>query len=114
MSYWVCLDCGEEVCEVNRHAEGAIFPRGGTDRAELNITGNYSRVYAEAGAIAPRQLDGRRAAATIEPLTRGVATLGVETDADYWKPTRGNAGFTLSVLLAWATAHPEGAWRVGE
>jgi hypothetical protein len=30
--------------------------------------------------------------------------LGVECDDDYWKPTPGNAGYALSVLLSWAKA----------
>ena len=29
----------------------------------------------------------------------------------YWKPTDGNAGYALSILLSWAQLHPQGVWE---
>lgn len=28
----------------------------------------------------------------------------------YWKPTEGNAGYALNILLGWARMHPEAVW----
>ena len=35
----------------------------------------------------------------------------VRDGGGYWKPTDGNAGFALSILLSWAQLHPQGVWE---
>ena len=49
---------------------------------------------------------------TIEKLEFAVDLLGTERDEDYWKPTFGNAGYTLSRLLEWAKKHPDSVWDI--
>ena len=49
---------------------------------------------------------------TTARLERAVETLGTQRDDDYWKPTPGNAGYALSILLKWARQHPNGVWIV--
>jgi len=44
--------------------------------------------------------------------TDAVGTLGTEHCGDYWADTLGNAGFALSLLLAWARDHPTAVWEV--
>ncbi|MDE2102426.1 MAG: hypothetical protein KGL39_34590 [Patescibacteria group bacterium] len=42
-----------------------------------------------------------------EAIAAGV----VEDGGGYWKPTPGNAGYALSILLSWAIQHPNGVWQ---
>ena len=96
------------------HQEGGTFVPGGTERAELNVTYNYSSLYRkhlnEDEGL--RWLDGKAARDTLSALEKAVAVLGVVRDADYWKATPGNAGHALAVLLAWGRLHPDAVWRV--
>ena len=96
------------VVEVEAHSEGGTYVGGGTSAAELNITYNYSDLFAEAwdGVGLREALDGRRAGEIIPALEHAVAYLGTEQDADYWRASKGNAGYALSLLLAWARQHP--------
>lgn len=112
MSYWVYLrnDAGHSV-EVEPHQEGGTYQMGGCSEAELNVTYNYSREYSKHG-FSLRDLEAKSADETIPELERLVGLLGAERDADYWKPTPGNAGFALSILLDWARQHPKAAWHV--
>lgn len=116
MSFDITLmnpDDGEPLW-VERHTEGGTIVLGGTREAELNVTYNHSAFYYEHlnSDRGLRWLDGKRGAETIEALDRAVTALGTERDADYWRPTPGNAGHALSVLLRWARQHPDGIWRV--
>lgn len=106
MSWDVYLERDGETVEVPSHTEGGTIAIGGDDRAELNVTYNYSEHYPF------RSLDGATARDTIGILRDAVATLGTERDSDYWASTPGNAGHALSVLLRWAEAHPDAVWRV--
>ena len=36
----------------------------------------------------------------------------VNESAGYWKPTPGNAGFALNLLLHWGLLYPDGRWSV--
>ena len=49
---------------------------------------------------------------TIAALESAVNKLGTKTSSDYWKPTKGNAGYALSILLSWARQYPEAVWDV--
>jgi hypothetical protein len=116
--------CPEPCCpavKVERHAEGGTYAIGGTSEAEVSITYNYGKHIREAWPEDPdpeasnvlgRMLDGKRAGDVIKTLERAVGQLGTDTDDDYWKPTPGNAGHMLNVLLGWARQHPEAVFKV--
>lgn len=125
---------GEDACpepcypavQVERFEAGATVPVGGTTEAEVSVTYNYAASFRTAwNAIggtwskdASRHgtlgsmLDGRVAVDTIDELTAAAGWLGTERDLDYWKPTAGNAGATLALLLSWAKQHPSAIWVV--
>ena len=113
MSWWVYLNDPETggSVEVPAHEEGGTYQLGGADRAELNVTYNYGKVYALVG-FKLRDLHGRRALLTIPDLRRASSRLGTRRYSDYWAPTPGNAGHALSVLLGWAEANPDAVWDV--
>lgn len=99
------LMCGDDVCPTGNHAEGAIYRVGGTPECDLKITGNYTRVFNI------HQVDGMTGAESLPLLTEAIDQLGTEQDDNYWTPTPGNVGYTLSILAGWATEHPEGVWE---
>lgn len=98
--------------EVARHAEGGTYQLGGTNAAELNVTYNYGRFYYPQLPEGLRTLHEKRAADCIEMLEERVQALGTNRDGDYWAATPGNAGYALSILLAWAKEHPDAVFRV--
>ncbi len=112
MSYDIEL-CGDDgkCVEVAKHNEGGTIPIGGSDCADMSLTYNYSGIYRECG-FSIRDLDGKRAADTIDMLAAVVMALGTIRDPDYWAATRGNAGHAANVLLGWARQYPEAKWRV--
>lgn len=98
------------------------FQEGGTylitdeplQDASLNITWNYSQYYyhlidTEKGI---KWLHEKQAKDTIRILEFAVDMLGTDQDEDYWKTTKGNAGYALAILLKWANMHEEAYWRV--
>lgn len=96
---------------VPNHQEGGTYPVGGTDDAVLNITYNYGRHYYEVLPIEDGEsfgtwLNRKTGAEVIPHLERAVALLGTDRDPDYWLDSPGNAGYALSILLAWARLHP--------
>lgn len=99
--------------KVEKHEEGGTYALGGTEEASLNITYNYSRHFYEHidSKQGIRWLYGKTGKETQERLTKAVAELGTEKDADYWKDTPGNAGYALSILLKWAIQHPTAVFR---
>lgn len=114
MSFWVYLKDNNVVVSVDPHEEGGTFCMGGCGEAELNITYNYSPHYykelnKEKGL---RWLDGKKAKECIPAIERAVYALGVERDGDYWKPTAGNAGYALAILLRWARVNPDAVFDV--
>lgn len=122
MSYDVhlnCPHCGRPLL-VENHSEGGTYAIGGTNEADLNITYNYGRHFAEAlgylGDPAVRNfrdfLDGKAAAVVIPALEKAVSMLGTTQAADYWDAVPGNAGHALAILLAWAKQHPDGIFSV--
>lgn len=112
MSYDIDLCLNDSLVEVVLHAEGGTYPFGGTNGAHLNITYNYSKFYYDFidKKKGIRWLYGKEAKDTIECLENAIAKLGTARDEDYWKPTAGNAGYVLSILLRWAKANPEAVW----
>lgn len=113
MSYWVYLLNEQGPVEVTRHAEGGTYALGGTPTAELNVTYNYGTFFRETlGEEGLRELQDKKASAVLALLEQAVATLGTERDSDYWKPTPGNAGYALSILLEWAKQYPDAVFDV--
>ena len=113
MSYDLGLYYDGEPAKVETHSEGGTYVLGGTDEAQLNITYNYSKFYYEVldRKAGLRWLYGKTGRQTAGRLEHAVELLGTERDADYWKATEGNAGYALSILLAWAKAHPDAVWN---
>lgn len=113
MSYDVSLlsrATGDVLEMAEPFVDGGTYAVGGTTECYLNITYNYSRVY---GTLV-RDLDGKGVHETIADLRAFVAQYQDELpDRDYWAPTPGNAAKAIRRLLSFATAHPDGVWRVG-
>lgn len=115
MSWNVYLtDSRDGLCKVDTHEEGGTYALGGTDRAELNITYNYSPWYRcylhpDSGLA---WLDGKQASAVADVLRNAIAKLGTKRSRDYWACTKGNAGYALSILLRWAEQHPGAYFEV--
>lgn len=112
MGYSVELRKDGAVVEVPRHSEGGTYALGGTSRAELSITYNYSEHYEQIDDTGLRWLYGKRAGDTEDVLREAVGDLGTEKSDNYWEATEGNAGRALSILLDWAQQHPDAEWRV--
>ena len=96
-----------EVVRVSKQYEGSDPALGGTNDADANITYNYTKHFHENldNSMGIRWLYGKHAYDCVERLEAAVDKLGTERDADYWKPTPGNAGHALRVLLKWAYQH---------
>lgn len=115
MSYDVeLLGADGEPVAVEHFTEGGTYPIGGTDKASLNITYNYSVIYRIATGFSINRLNGQKAAATLLDLERlEVMLRGSQPyEKDYWAPTPGNAYVPINRLLAWAKANPEATWAV--
>ena len=95
------------------HEEGGTYVVGGTPRADLNITYNYSKFYCEhvSQEHGIRWLYGKTGREVVDTLETAVAALGTERDNDYWKASPGNAGYALSILLQWAKSYPEAVFE---
>jgi hypothetical protein len=92
--------------------DGKLVPCGWTE-AKMDITYNYWVFYhdtiSEGKSI--RFIYGKTGAEVIPILDKAISTLGTVRDEDYWKPTPGNAGHALSVLLSWARLHPDAVFE---
>lgn len=111
MSFDIFLEYADHLATVERFQEGGTQPVGGTDKAELNVTYNYSNV-ADLAGVRIRGLDGSRASDTVKMLGRAVERLGTTQHDDYWADTSGNVGYALNILRGWAKQHPDAIWRV--
>ncbi len=114
MSYEVRLIYDYEVVEVPTHSVGGTIVYNGTQKAELNITFNYTFFFHEhLGKDGIFWLYGKKAEDTIERLENVVSALNDFIPAEnYWEPTAGNVGKTLSILLEWAKLYPYASWQV--
>jgi hypothetical protein len=116
MSYWVYLVDENGPVELYPHYnEGGTFKIDGYDRAELNITYNYSAQYELLGFSIIRDLHDRKARDVVHKMADVVMALGITRDPDpmgYWKPTPGNAGYALNILLMWAIQYPDAIFQV--
>lgn len=113
VSYWVMLlDSAGDPVRVPRHWDGGTYILGGNDLAELNVTGNYGGWISSVIEGGIKWLDGRRAGDCVDVLRTAVGMLGTQRSEDYWAATAGNAGYALSILLAWAIQHPDAVFLV--
>ena len=116
MSYSVSLEKDGKSVEVPCHEEGGVFVWGGITKADLNITYNYSGHWVDTLPTTPekglRWLDGMQAIDAIPYLEKAVKKLGTKKDKNYWKPTPGNAGYALNILLTWALVSPGAIFNV--
>ena len=103
-----------EPVTVEHFQEGGTQIVGGTDRAELNITYNYSWFYRRylCSIDGICCLDSRLAKDCVDGFESAIAELGTNQFENYWAPTPGNAGFALSILLKWAKNNPEAMFVV--
>ena len=81
------------------HIKGGTYIEGGTTRASINITYNYSRYLREFWDDALWSLHNRAVNSVIPELERAVTALGTDSSDDYWESTAGNAGRALEQLL---------------
>lgn len=126
MSYDLGLYKDDQPVLVKKHEDGGTYVMGGTDRAELNITYNYSWFYYKflSKRKGLRWLYGKTGKQAIPRLKKAVKELGTHqftrlpegadpltmnhlSYVDYWAPTPGNAGYALNILLKWAKQHPK-------
>lgn len=113
MSWWIYLENDDEIpVDVDLQAEGGTYAIGGTTKAELNVTYNYSAHFRKYLPDGIDFINGKKAREVISSLAEAVLKLGTKQDADYWKPTEGNAGYALSILLVWAIYNPDATFRV--
>jgi hypothetical protein len=103
----VCSECGNPL-HVNEHTEGGTYCVDGTNLAQIDVTYNYALHYNAFWSQGIVGIYHRKASDVIPELEKAVEALGVECDDSYWRPTPGNAGYALSVLLSWAKQYPNG------
>jgi len=91
---------------------GGTYAVGGSNRASLNVTYNYSRFYYkvldEDKGI--RIIYGMTGADSIPILEAAISLLGDDVSEDYWEVTEGNAKSALLKLVALAKIRPDGVW----
>jgi hypothetical protein len=73
---------------------------------EMVVTYNYQTLFKF------RLLRDRKAKETQDLLKVVVDEFGTTRDPDYYKCTKGNVGYTCSILLKWALEFPEATWKV--
>ncbi len=92
----------------NPNHVGGTHEVGGPSYTYLYITWNYNRHIKDTLHL----LHNENAGEMIPLLTSAVEQLGTKKNADYWKCTKGNAGFALSILLEWAEKFPHGRFQI--
>lgn len=117
MSSTVCLEhpkTGKTIQLINKTiVRGSTIEVGGTNIAELVITGNYGALISE--HMHPDGLMflyGKTGEECIPILKAAVNRLGTNIDLDYWKATNGNVGMTLMTLLMFASTRPDGIFKI--
>ncbi len=115
MSYDISLrdpQTGETAIVPDCHdLRGGTYCIGGTADAWLNVTYNYAPHYYRAfGEKGIRTIYGMTGRESIQALDAAIATLGIDTDPDYWKATEGNARAALVNLRLLAQACPDAIW----
>ena len=115
MSYDIEMEDENGVVYIkHHHFKGGTYPLGGTTRAYMNITYNYSEFYyktidQEKGI---NWLNGKTGAECLPVLEKSVRILGIKKSDDYWEATSGNAGNALLGLIAFCKSRPDGIFKV--
>lgn len=93
------------------HLKGGIYTVGGTKKAYLNVTYNYSSIfYKILGEKGIRSIYGLTAKESIPILEKAAASLKDDVSDDYWEPTEGNVRKALLDLLELAKLKPDAIW----
>lgn len=116
MSYDISLvdpQTGQEIeFEMPLDIKGGTYALGGTRKAWLNVTWNYSpHFYRTMGERGIRTIYGMTGLVSIPVLDAAIAQLAADVDEDYWKPTEGNARAALINLRQLATLCPMAVWQ---
>lgn len=74
---------------------GGTFAIGGTTEAWLSVTCNYCKFFRKVWNDGIFDLNGKTVSVAVEMLNDAIQKLKGEKDADYWKPTEGNARASL-------------------
>ena len=115
MSYDIELKCPVTKKTIDfdftHQIKGGTYAIGGSDKAELNITYNYSpifyKLFPEEGI---RSLYGLSGAESIPMLMKAIDKLKDDVSDNYWECTEGNAKIALYQLLSFAKLRPDGVW----
>jgi hypothetical protein len=125
MSYDIYLKKDDQVVNlrINHQITGGTYCLGGTTKAWLNVSYNYSKFLYEAlGENGIREIYGKTALVGAQLLAQGIQRLldlyGVDEtaklDDDYWQPTVGNTVKAMSDLIYLGTVTyaecPEAIW----
>jgi len=90
--------------------EGGTYFIGGSNKAWLNITYNYSKFYYDliSEKMGIRWIYNKTGKECLPILEKAVAHLGTEQSNNYWETTPGNAGNALFGLIAFCKMCPDG------
>jgi hypothetical protein len=103
---------GEPATLSENAPEGGTYVMGGTRQACFNITYNYApHFYRVLGERGIRTIYGMTGRDSVAVLAAGIAQLGGDEDADYWKPTEGNARRALAHCMRMALDCPDAVWE---
>jgi hypothetical protein len=92
--------------------KGGNYQLGGTNKAWLNVTYNYSDFfYKTIGDKGIRTLYGLTGAEAIPIIKNAMSKLKDDVSDNYWEPTEGNAKRALAGLLAFAQLRPDGIFK---
>ena len=97
--------------DAKHQIKGSTYIIGGTTKANLTITYNYSTLFTELfGVNGIRFIYGKTGAESIPLLQKAINELGNNSDPNYWMPVEGNVKRALYGLLAFAELRPDGIW----
>jgi len=98
--------------DASHHIKGRTYQFGGSTKAYLNVTYNYSEIfYKYFGEKGIRTIYGMTGAESILLFKNVINILKDDETEDYWEPTEGNAKKALYGLLAFAQLRPDGIWE---
>ena len=91
----------EDIIEFDEphHLIGGTYRLGGTPKAWLNITYNYSKHYRDIWNMSLNDMHGWTIEQTKPYIEQGIRELGITRSDNYWEATSGNAGAALADLL---------------
>ena len=117
MSYDIRLK--DQVSGETLHADSPHFIRGGTyavggtTELWLNVTYNYTAIFARDNVLGTegiRSIYGKTGLESIPMLERAICNLNNDVSNNYWDATEGNAKRALISLLTMAKMRPDGIW----